>query len=154
MTTLTDEQKSTLNAEIATDPEGKGYAALLPNQPGHVVDLLNEQTETMYKPHMVTERTIMELDPTMARSIFTKFRAFATQDILVEKAVGFLQQSAGLDGGHPNCHWMIDQLSAVPAPDGFTPEEARALKNLSLLPASRAEVLGLPYMTEELLRNL
>lgn len=145
---------SVLSDEITNDPTGKGYATFLPDQPGHVVALLNDQTETMYKsPNMVTERTIMELPPTLSRSILTKFRAFATQDILVEKAVNFLGKPEGIDGGHPNTHAMLDQLALVPAPNGFTAEEVTALKNLSLKPASRAEVLGLPYITEEILRN-
>jgi hypothetical protein len=145
---------SVLSDEVTNDPKGKGYAAFLPDQPGHVVDLLNALTETMYRtPHMVTKRTIMELPPAMSRSILTKFKAFATQDVLVEEAVNFLGKPEGIDGGHPNTHAMLDQLALVAAPNGFTAEEVTALKSMSLLPASRAEVLGLPRITEELLRN-
>lgn len=145
---------SVLSDEIDNDPTGKGYAAFLPDQPGRVVELLNAKTETMYKsPNMVTERTIMELPPALSRSILTKFRFFATQDILVEKAVSFLGKPEGLDGGHPNTHELLDQLGAVPAPNGFTPEEVLALKNMSLKSASRMEVLKQPPATEEILRN-
>src|SRR5690242_18623661 len=128
---------SVLSDEITNDPTGKGYANFLPDQPGHVVDLLNAKTETMYRsPNMVTKRTIMELPPTMSRSILTKFRAFAAQDILVEEAVSFLGKPEGLDGGHPNTHELLDQLALVAAPNGFTAEEVTALKNMSLKPAS------------------
>lgn len=150
---MTDDQKVILNAELTNDPLDRGYAALLPNQPGAVVDLLNAHSTTMYKPRMVTERTIMELPPTMSRSILTKFRALAAQDILVEKAVSFLGRPEGLDAGHPNTHMMLDQLALAPAPYGFSAEEVTALKNLSLQAASRAEALGLPFITEEILRN-
>jgi hypothetical protein len=145
---------SILSDEIDNDPTGKGYGALLPDNPGAVVELLNARTETMFKtPTMVTNRTILELPIALSRSILTKFRAFATQDIVVEQAVLFLADPSGIDCGHPNTHEMLDQLALVPAPNGFTAEEVTALKNLALKPASRAEVLGLPYMTEEQLGN-
>lgn len=151
MTELTPQQKLDLNDEVNNDPAGKGYAAFLPDQPGHAIDLMNAKTETMYKsPTMVTERTILELPIALSRSILTKFRAFASQDIVVEKAVNFLGHPDGLDCGHPNTHEMLDQLAMVPAPDGFTAEEVTALKNLSLKPASRSEIRGLPFMTGEL----
>jgi hypothetical protein len=47
---------------------------------------------------------------------------------------------------------MIDQLAALQ--DGFTADEATALKNMSLLPASPMDALGLPPATEEMLRDL
>lgn len=144
---------SILSEEISNDPTGKGYAAFLPNQPGHVVNLLNAKTEVKFvSPSMVNERTIMTLPPGMSRSILTKFRALAQVDILVEKAVSFLGTQGGLDAGHANTHLLLDQLSQVSG--GFTAEEVQALKNLSLAPVSRAEVLGLPFITEEHIRNM
>lgn len=41
---------TTLAAELATDPAALGYAALLPDSPGSVVDLLNAPRWPMVKP--------------------------------------------------------------------------------------------------------
>lgn len=143
---------SILSDEIDNDPTGKGYASFLPNQPGHVVDLLNAQTETMHKMRLVTNLTLSSvLGATLARSIRTKLIAFAQADIIVADFVKAMETQPGGNLGDPETTKMIDYLMTVP--DGFTLEEAAALKSMSLQPASRAEVLGLPRVTEEMLRG-
>ena len=71
---------SVLSDEIDNDPTGKGYAAFLPDQPGHVVELLNEQTETMVKSRMITARGIMSDYPggaALAAGVLDKLEAAA-----------------------------------------------------------------------------
>ncbi|KIO49604.1 hypothetical protein SQ11_05640 [Nitrosospira sp. NpAV] len=140
--------------EIANDPTAKGYAAYLADQPGQVVDLLNANTESMHKERWITTLTLMaELEIDMARSVLTKLEALSATDIVVKEFMAHLRSDKGADIGHPNTIAMIDLLMVVPAPAGFSAEEGAALKGLSLRPASRMEVLGLPYATEEILRT-
>ena len=143
---------SVLSDEINNDPKNKGYAALLPNQPGRVVDLLNALTETKVKTRMITARGILSDypgGPAAAAVVLDKLDA-ATETIPALKwAFGFLKTPEGLDIGHPATQGMIDQLS----PSIITPEEAANLKALAIQPASRAGVLGLPHITEAMLRG-
>ncbi|SEN71108.1 hypothetical protein SAMN05216404_106158 [Nitrosospira multiformis] len=143
---------SVLSDEIDNDPTGKGYAAFLPDQPGHVVALLNALTETKHKARMITARGILSDypgGPVAAALVLDKLEAAAPSVPALKWAFGFLKTAEGLDIGHPATHGMIDQLT----PGVITTEEADNLKSLSLQSASRAEVLGLPYVTEEMLRN-
>jgi hypothetical protein len=149
---LTPEQQAVLDDEVATDPTGKGYAALLPDQPGHVVDLLNALTETMRKERLITNLTLSSvLGVTLARSIRTKLNVFATTDIIIADFVSAMGAQPGSNIGDPETIEMIDYLVTVQ--DGFTPEEAAALKLMSLQSTSRAEALGLPRITEAMLRG-
>lgn len=144
---------SVLSDEITNDPAGKGYAAFLPDQPGHVVELLNALTETKHKTRMITARGILSDypgGPVAAALVLDKLEAAAPSVPALKWAFGFLKAAEGLDIGHPATQGMIDQLATASV---ITAEEAEKLKSLSLQPASRAEVLGLPYITEELLRN-
>jgi hypothetical protein len=143
---------SVLSDEIDNDPTGKGYAAFLPDQPGRVVDLLNAKTETKYKSRMITARGILSDypgGPAAAAVVLDKLETAAPSIPALKWALGFLKTSDGLDIGHPATQGMIDQLS----PGAIDPEEAEHLKSLALQPASRAEVLDLPTVTEEMLRN-
>jgi hypothetical protein len=154
MSILSDEQKATLAALIAADANGRGYAAKLQaGMPGHVVDLLNEKTELMHKERLVTNLTLpSHLGTTMARSIRTKLEAFALADIIVADFVQAMKSQPGGNIGDPEAIEMIDFLMTVES--GFTAEEGAALKALSLQPASEMEVAGLPFATEEMLRDL
>ena len=153
MSVLTEEQLSDLRNEITNDPENKGYQALLAEgKPGHVVDVLNAPTEPMRKETWITDLGLMSrLGVDMGRSILEKLKGLAPNDIAVESAFARLKGN-GIDIGDPETIKMIDQLTGVPG--GFATEEQTALKSLSMHPASRMEVLGLPYATEEMLRDL
>lgn len=143
---------SVLSDEIDNDPTGKGYATFLPGQPGHVVALLNALTETSVKTRMITARGILSDypgGPAAAAMVLDKLETAAPSIPALKWAFGFLKTADGLDIGHPATQGMIDQLS----PGVIDAEEAAHLKALALQPASRAEVLGLPVMTEQILRN-
>jgi len=144
---------SVLGDEITNDPTGKGYAAFLPDQPGRVVELLNDQTETMRKRTIVTVLKIMDvLGVTMYESVMNKLDAIAPSRVIVRDFLSRLRMDSG-DMGSPTTIGMIDVIGSIAAPNGFTAEEVAALKAISMQPASRAEVLGLPYVTEEDQRN-
>lgn len=137
--------------EITNDPTGKGYAALLPDKPGRVADLLNALTESKIKSRMITSRTILaECDLTIGTSALEKLAAASVGNETIKIAVHWLSQESGIDIGHPNTSIMLDAHVSAGI---LTLEESDALKALALQPASRAEVLGLPYVTEEMLRN-
>ena len=153
MTTLTPEQNAVLNAEIANDPQGKGYAALLPDRPGHVVDLLNAETEFIHKRRIMTVLKLMDdLGVTMYESVMNKLDAIAPARVIVRDFLARFRADSA-DVGSPTTLEMIDVVGAIAAPNGFTAEEVTKLKSLSLQPASHAEVLGLPYITEKMLRE-
>lgn len=144
---------SVLSDEIDNDPDGKGYASFLPDQPGHVVALLNAMTETKHKARMITARGILSDYPggaAVAAGVLDKLDAAASSIPALKWAMGFLKTPDGLDIGHSATLGMLDQLATA---EVITSDEAAKLKELALQPASRAEMLGLPYVTEEMLRN-
>lgn len=153
MSVLTEEQLNALRDEITNDPENKGYQALLAEgKPGHVIDRLNAQTELMRKETWITDIGLMSrLGVDMGRSILGKLKELTPNDIAVESAFARLKGN-GIDIGDPETIKMIDQLAS--APGGFATEEQTVLKGLSMHPASRMEILELPYATEEMLRDL
>lgn len=143
---------SVLSDEITNDPTSKGYAALIANQPGLVCDLLNALTETKYKSRMITARGILSdypLGPVAAAVVLDKLDAAAPSLSALKWAWKFIS-GEGLDIGNAATLGMIDQLVAGTV---LTGEEGAMLKGLALQPASRADVLGLPHITESLLRD-
>ena len=132
-----------LKNEIDNDPSGQGYAAFIPNAPGHVLNKLNDRNTTMVRSRMVTARAIIAENGMAGAVILDKLEAAGAGNPAVKWAVKFLQQDAGVDVGHPTTQGMIDQLVAGSV---LTNEEGQALKNMALQPASRAEVLGFGYV--------
>lgn len=133
-----------LASEVATDPKAKGYAGFLPASPGHVVRLLNEQTEMMTKPRMVTARAILA-ECAAGATILDKLEAASAGSSAVKWAVRFLGQEAGIDVGMPATQGMIAQLVAGGI---LTTAEGDQLKNMAKQKASRAEVLGFGSVSE------
>jgi hypothetical protein len=143
---------SVLSDEITNDPEGKGYASLLPSQPGRVVEILNAATETKVKTRMITARGILSDypgGPQAAAIILDKLDTAAPGIPALKWAWKFIT-GEGLDIGLKATQDMLDTLATAAV---ITATEAANLKALALQPASRAEVLGLPPVTEEMLRN-
>jgi hypothetical protein len=143
---------SILSNEIANDPLGKGYAALLPDQPGAVVNLLNALTETKVKSRIITARGILSDypgGPAAAASVLDKLDASAPSISALKWAWAFIK-GEGIDIGSAATQGMLDTLAGTSV---ITTTEATNLKALALQPASRMEVLGLSPATEEILRN-
>lgn len=143
---------SVLGDEITNDPTSKGYAGFLPNQPGHVVALLNAQTETKLGLLDKTRLTIWSVETAM-RSVIEDESADKLSP-LRDSALAILDvlrgASSGIDFANPKNLAVINAWEAL----GKLSSANKALMlTAGTVQASRAEVLGLPYITEELLRN-
>lgn len=143
---------SILSDEIDDDPAEKGYAQYLPDQPGHVVDLLNEKTETRVGLLSRTDLTIWAADTGMraviedvSRDEESPLRASALAILDVLKG-----SSDGIDlSKSSNMEILLGWESATK----LSAQDKASMLALAQQPASRAEILGLPYVTEEMLRN-
>jgi hypothetical protein len=135
---------SALKNELATDPAALGYAPLLSSgQLGAVCDLLNAQTQKKVQSRYVTARTILaELSDGAA--VLDALDACPMS--AVKWAMKFLGQDSGLDVGNPATQGMLDALSAAAV---ITASQAAELKAMAELPASRAQVIGVPAVTVE-----
>jgi hypothetical protein len=130
----------TLAIEIKTDPLGLGYAAHLPSDPQRVIDLLTAQNYTAVKTRYVTARTILA-ECEDGAAILDALQVASQSVSAVKWMMTFLQQDSGMDAGHPKTQKNIDDLAAAGL---LSTEYATQLKALTLQPASRAEIIGIP----------
>ena len=138
---LTPAQVATLHTELATDPTQQGYAALLPDCPGSVVDKLNAVGAlTCVQSRYVTALTVLSLIPDGA-AILDALQAAAAQVSAVKWAMFFMTNgSQGVDAGDPTTIALLNAL----VPGVLTSAQNIELQGLALLPCSRAQQLGLP----------
>ncbi|HEU4830676.1 MAG TPA: hypothetical protein VFS65_00715 [Candidatus Saccharimonadales bacterium] len=148
MATLTEDQKAVLNAEINNDPSGKGYAEMLPDRPGYVVDAINAKAETKVGIINRTDLTIWAASTGM-RAVIEDV-ANDTQDPLRSSALAILDvlkgSSSGIDLSKPE---NADILTAWESFGKLSATDKNAMIALAIQPASRAEILGLPHITIE-----
>ena len=105
-----------------------------------VAAILNDKRYAATKERYVTARTVLaELGATTGATILDMLEAAATQSSPVKWMLKFLTQDSGLDVGQTETQGCIDALAIAGV---LTTDEATALKNMALLPASRAEILG------------
>jgi hypothetical protein len=140
---------TTLADEIADDPAGMGYAQHLPDCPGLVVDLLNARTQMAPQSRMVTARGILA-DVAGGAAILDKLEAVGAQVPEVRWAMKFMVGDQGIDIGHPRTRGLVQALGAQGV---LTQGEADALLALAVQPCSRADLIGLPTVTEADLRS-
>lgn len=138
-----------LQAELANDPAGKGYAAHLPDAPGLVVDLLNAATETAPMERWVTGLTILSECPA-GKSITRKLKKISIDDAVVEVAWHRLLGPDGLNVNDPATKAMLDEMAAAGILDA---DEVEQLKGMAIQPASRAQIIGIGRATEEQVRK-
>ncbi len=151
LTARTPEQLQSIRDEVLNDPAERGYAQYWPDAPGMIVELMNDKAGgQMYRSRYVTAREVIKLANGVGISVLGKFDAIEQSNIAVKWAVKFLDSEKGLDIGDPFTHAMIDQLISA---NTLTADEGAALKAMSMLPASRAEILGLGYLSEQDLRD-
>lgn len=144
---------SILSDEITNDPLDKGYAALLPDQPGHVVDLLNAKTETRLGIIDRTELTIWAASTGMRAVI--EDTANNSSSLLRSSALAILDvlkgSSTGIDLSKPENAAILTGWEQAGA---LSTENKNSMIALATHPASRAEVLGIPFpVTEQQLRD-
>jgi hypothetical protein len=136
---MTPEQRAALRAELTEDPEKFGYVQFIPDGPGHLVDLLNAQTETMVKSRFVSARTVLaEMPLTDAATFLETLEVVAEVNPVVKWGMRFLTSDLGIDIGHPNTQMLLDGLATGGAMTQTLADQAKAL---AMQPASRAEVL-------------
>lgn len=143
---------SILGDEILNDPTGKGYAALIEEQPGAVCDLLNAKTETKLG---LLDRANLTMWA-VAEGMLGKFEDESVDKTspLRDSALAILYVLKGATSGIDfSIQQNLDGFAAWISLGKMTEAQKDAALALATLPASRAEVLGLPYVTEEMLRN-
>jgi len=138
---MTPEQQSALRAELIADPEGRGYAAHLPDDPARVVHLLSEQSTTMVGPlRTTTAKAWAALGPyarivDVGNSVDHPCRA---------SCLVIRDSFACGDPIHLESTDLQDMLAAWVTSGIVTQAEVDALYQLATVPASRAEALGIP----------
>lgn len=142
---MTPEQLQTLAHEVANDPLGKGYQQHLPLSPGQVVDLLNAQTETMVKPIPSSSAKVWAAAGPYAGIVDAANLADhpCRASCLVVRETFKSGDDIHLD--QPEVLAMFDAWVAT---NVITQAEHDALLARATAAASRAEVLGLPAITE------
>ncbi len=138
---------SILQNEILNDPLSRGYAQYIPYCPGIIQEMLNNPVYSKYKSRMITARTVLAEIATGA-VILDKLETAAESVSSVKWGMRFMT-TTGIDIGSPVTHQLLDGLVGTV----LTEQEVNDLKGLSTQPASRAEVLGLEYVTEQQVRN-
>jgi hypothetical protein len=156
MSKLTPEQKLVLQNHLTADPNGKGYAADVSSQAvGTIVVKLNAQDVKKAKFNKIMTLTMLRDLPDLSDSIIGKLESMAQQSLKVKEVLTYYLRppGTGIDIADPETITMIDSLTAptTPLPTGFTTEEAAALKNMAMLPATEMEQLNLPVATEEMI---
>lgn len=131
-----------LATEITTGPLA---AELTGKSDVEMAAILNDQRFTRVASRFVTARTILaELGAVQGATVLDKLEAAAAVSSPVKWMMRFLQTDGGVDIGHPQTSAAIDGLVAG---EILTASEGAALQALAVVPASRAEILGLGTVT-------
>ena len=131
-----------LLAELTADPEGRGYAALTPEQ---VVADLNEPRYVTLSELMISERTLFAvLGAERATAVLDALEAMP--DRVMQRICRMLTDvsAGGVDIALPESQGMIDQFAVVGL---LTSAEAAAIKTLAETQTSRAQQIGYSEIT-------
>jgi hypothetical protein len=129
-----------LKEEIETGPLALD---LLGRTDAEVAALLNERTATSVQSRFVTGRTILA-EIADGAAILDALEAASAVIPAVKWAMLYLKGETGIDIGYPSTRAQLDALAVAQV---LTPTQAEALKDMALLPASRAEIIGLPSVS-------
>jgi hypothetical protein len=132
-----------LQTELTTDPLNRGYQQYVPDSPGVIVNMMNEPIYSMPKTLFVTARGILAQHGETGALILDKLELAAAGSSVIKWAMKFIT-SDGIDVGHPTTQTMLDSMVGTV----LTQTECDLLKQMAAQPASRAEVLGLGFVTE------
>lgn len=131
-----------LKAEIETGPLAADLAPFVAaGNDGMVAEILNDKRYTGLSARIVNARTVMAeypAGPAAAATLLDKLDSLSASVPAVKWAMGFIKGD-GIDIGHPSTQGMLDQLAAGGL---ITTAEAANLKQMGVVPKSRAEVLG------------
>lgn len=145
-------QLQSLKNEILQDPKNLGYSTLLPNQPGRVVELLNNTQlgdTTIGTKWIDIGHVLHELGPENGAQVLNTLDALRANSPVIKWAWYLLEQGK-LDVGLSSTRQQLDQLAQAGA---MSMENVLKIKKLAEVPASRAQVLVGQQVTEEDLRN-
>ncbi len=130
-----------LKTEILTGPLTAELAGKADNE---IAAILNEPNCLAVRERFITARSILnELGPTVGAGILDKLEAAAAVSSPLKWAMRFLTTD-GIDIGADNTRSQIDALVAAGV---LTDTEGKALKDMALQPASRAEIAGFGIIT-------
>lgn len=143
---------SILSDEITNDPTGKGYAALLPDQPGHVVVILNALTEQILG--LLTRTNLAKWAAKTGMRLVIQQEADNQASLLCSLAMTIIDVLRGASGGIDFSDAdNVASLGAWVASGKLSTANRDLMLSMAMQPASRMDVLGLPTATEEMLRN-
>lgn len=134
---------SVLSDEINNDPLNRGYAQYVPDSPGVISNMLNAPDYTMVKTKFVTARGVLAEHGSAGAAVLDKIEAAGASDSAVKWAMKFVTSEPGIDVGHPTTRSLLNGM----VPTVLTQAEANRLLDMAIQPASRAEVLGISYVT-------
>jgi hypothetical protein len=129
-----------LKEEIETGPLAMD---LLGRTDAEIAALLNERTATAVQSRFVTGRTILA-EIADGADILDALEAASAVIPAVKWAMLYLKGETGIDIGYPSTRAQLDALAVAQV---LTTNQAEALKDMALLPASRVEIIGLPSVS-------
>lgn len=142
-----------LKTELQTDPADLGYNL---NDLVGVEVLLNAKNRTRTISHFASERGVLDRypgGPAAADALLVKLETFAASAHplagIVKRALKFLAQAEGLDLGSAGVQTMLAALT----PGVLTVEERDGLRSMATVQCSRAEQIGLSYVTDAMIRE-
>lgn len=147
---MSQDPTQALRAELLTDPAGMGYAPHLQDALGVLLQLLQQPTGDMLPGEMVltdmsiASRLVPANGLAFVDGIFDALEALAAGSATTRRMIDRLA-GGGVNFGDPA---LRAQIEAWASSGGLTRAEADALLALPMRPASRAELLGLPDLTE------
>ncbi len=130
----------TLKTEIETGPLAAECAGRSDKE---IADILSAVNYQIVKSRFITARSMLAELPDAA-TILDKLEATSSAIPAVKWAMVYIKGEGGIDIGHPG---TITQMDGLAQAGIITVEEATAVKNMALAPASRAEVIGLGSVT-------
>lgn len=137
-----------LLAELTADPEGRGYAAMIPEQ---VAADLNEPRYVTLSERMISERTLFAvLGAERATAVLDALEAMP--DRVMQRICRMLTDvsAGGVDIALPESQGMIDQFAVVGL---LTTGEAAAIKALAETKTSRAQQIGYSEITAAMIER-
>lgn len=131
-----------LSHEIAAGPLADELAEKTDTE---MAAILNDQRFSTVRERFITARTILaELGPEIGAGVLDKMEAASANISALKWAMRFLIGETGIDIGHAGTR---SQIEAMAAGGVIATDEAAALLNMAVAPASRAEIIGLGTVT-------
>lgn len=141
---MTPEQNEVLRVELTQDPEGRGYAQFLPGDPARVVELITAPITTMTGPLRTTTAKAWAARGPYARIVDASNDA---EHLCRASCLVIRDSFACGDPIHiedPDLQFMLQMWVEHGV---ATQSEVDALYALAQVPASRADVIGIPAPT-------